>query len=94
MVTAASRGCLGPGQGAERSCENWQLTVSMGPVWAEVCIFAQRATTPSQRFFLHFSSNNQSQQTDSISYQSPIFCGKTTYSPSLGAGDLAFLEVE
>ncbi len=43
-------GSLGVGQGAEHGCEMGQLILSMGPAWAEVCILAQKATTPSKRF--------------------------------------------
>jgi hypothetical protein len=50
-VMGAERGCLGQGWKLER--DSWvrdQSIHSMGPVWREVCILAQRVTTPGNGF--------------------------------------------
>jgi hypothetical protein len=45
------RGIFGVGVGAKRACGMGQLILSMGLVWREVHILAQKATTPRKGFF-------------------------------------------
>jgi hypothetical protein len=49
------RGIIRVGVGTKRLVRMGQLILSMGPVWREACILAQRATTPNKGFFLVLS---------------------------------------
>jgi hypothetical protein len=44
------RGIIGVGVGTKRACGNDAVVLSMGLVWTEVCILAQRATNLRKGF--------------------------------------------